>query len=152
MRASANRGPPGGGGVVTIPAKSHVAVAPQGTLLRPDLRVPLRGGRHAEKSTHMSTMSDKFRGCLLGAAIGDIAGAVVEAESPGYIAAMCRSVDEIIAVESFDEFSGPKWMVGRFTDDTQMMLCVAEWLLNVSASDTRLEFAISNTGLSGRPE
>jgi ADP-ribosylglycohydrolase len=100
----------------------------------------------------MSTMSDKFRGCLLGAAIGDIAGAVVEAESPGYIAAMCRSVDEIIAVESFDEFSGPKWMVGRFTDDTQMMLCVAEWLLNVSASDTRLEFAISNTGLSGRPE
>lgn len=58
-----------------------------------------------------------------------MAGAVIEAESPGYIAATFRSVDDILRTESVAEFTGPDWRVGRFTDDTQMMLCVAEWLL-----------------------
>jgi poly(ADP-ribose) glycohydrolase ARH3 len=77
----------------------------------------------------MPTMSERFRGCLLGAVIGDVAGAVVEAESPQYIAQKYQSVDEILAVKSVPEFTGPAWQVGRFTDDTQMTLCVAEWLL-----------------------
>src|SRR4051794_8644626 len=77
----------------------------------------------------MPDLRDKFRGCLLGAMIGDVAGAVVEAEAPGYIAATYRSVDEILAAASVPEFTGPNWRVGRFTDDTQMTLCVAEWLL-----------------------
>src|SRR5205814_2919078 len=77
----------------------------------------------------MATLRDKFRGCLLGSMIGDIAGAPVEAESPGYIAKTYRSIDDILATESVPEFVGPAWRVGRFTDDTQMMLCVAEWLL-----------------------
>jgi len=78
----------------------------------------------------IATPRDKFRGCLLGATVGDIAGAVVEAESAGYIAKTYRSIDDILATKSVPEFSGPDWQVGRFTDDTQMMLCVAEWLLN----------------------
>ncbi|HEY2587606.1 MAG TPA: ADP-ribosylglycohydrolase family protein [Tepidisphaeraceae bacterium] len=78
----------------------------------------------------MTTLKDKFRGCLLGASMGDIAGAAVEAESPGYIARTYRSVDEILATPSVPEFVGPDWQVGRYTDDTQMMLCVAEWLLD----------------------
>ncbi len=87
----------------------------------------------------MVSLRDKFRGCLIGAAIGDIAGAVVEAESPGYIASKYRSVDEMLSVETVAEFAGPDWRVGRFTDDTQMMLCVAEWLLaNESPSAERL--------------
>src|SRR5689334_22053163 len=77
----------------------------------------------------MPTPRDRFRGCLLGALIGDVAGAPVEAESPQFIARHYRSVDDILAQESVDEFSGPPWLVGRFTDDTQMTLSVAEWLL-----------------------
>jgi poly(ADP-ribose) glycohydrolase ARH3 len=77
----------------------------------------------------MATLRDKFRGCLLGATIGDVVGAAVEAESAGYIAKTFRSVDKILATETVEEFTGPPWRVGRYTDDTQMMLCVAEWLL-----------------------
>ena len=77
----------------------------------------------------VATLKEKFRGCLLGSAVGDVAGAVVEAESPGYIGSTFRSIDNILAAESVEEFSGPPWRVGRFTDDTQMMLCVAEWLI-----------------------
>ncbi|HTL28620.1 MAG TPA: ADP-ribosylglycohydrolase family protein [Tepidisphaeraceae bacterium] len=74
-------------------------------------------------------LQDKFRGCLLGAMIGDVVGAVVEAESPAYIAKTYRTVDEILCTRSVPEFTGPDWQVGRFTDDTQMMIAVAEWLL-----------------------
>ncbi len=77
----------------------------------------------------MRTLKDRFRGCLLGALIGDVAGAVVEAESPGYIAKTYRTIDEMLATPSVPEFTGPDWRVGRFTDDTQMTICVAEWLL-----------------------
>ena len=77
----------------------------------------------------MINARDKFRACLLGATLGDVAGAPVEAESANYIAATYRSVDDILAQEAVAEFTGPPWQVGRFTDDTQMTLCVAEWLL-----------------------
>ena len=76
----------------------------------------------------MATLRDKFRGCLLGGAIGDVAGAAVEAESPQYIATTYRSIDDILALDTVAEFTGPPWRVGRFTDDTQMTLSVAEWL------------------------
>src|SRR4051812_6152215 len=75
------------------------------------------------------TLQDKFRGCLLGAAVGDVIGAVVEAESPAYIAKTITSIDDILRAKSVEEFSGSDWQVGRFTDDTQMMLALAEWLL-----------------------
>src|SRR5689334_13926301 len=77
----------------------------------------------------MPTIQDKFRGCLLGAMVGDIAGAAVEAESPGYIARNFETIDQILLVSSVPEFAGPAWQVGRFTDDTQMTLCVVDWLL-----------------------
>lgn len=77
----------------------------------------------------MVPLQDRFRGCLLGATIGDVVGAVVEAESPQYIARTYRSIDDILLAETVPEFTGPPWRVGRYTDDTQMMICVAEWLL-----------------------
>jgi poly(ADP-ribose) glycohydrolase ARH3 len=89
----------------------------------------------------MPTLADKFRGCLVGAMIGDIAGAVVEAESAQYIANTYRSIDEILSVQSVSEFAGPAWQVGRFTDDTQMMLCVAEWLLEDPSHSPEALFA-----------
>src|SRR5947209_3775708 len=82
-----------------------------------------------QSAAEMPTLRDRFRGCLVGAMIGDVAGAPVEAESPGYIARRYRSVDDILAEESVEEFAGPRWVVGRFTDDMQMTWCVAEWLL-----------------------
>jgi poly(ADP-ribose) glycohydrolase ARH3 len=78
----------------------------------------------------MPTLRDKFRGCFLGGAIGDVAGAVVEAESPAFISKTYQSVDDILSAGRIEEFAGGLWEVGRFTDDTQMTLCVAEWLLN----------------------
>lgn len=77
----------------------------------------------------LTSLPDKFRGCLLGAAVGDMIGAVVEAESPEYIAHTYRTIDEMLATELVPEFSGLPWRVGRFTDDTQMTTCVAEWLI-----------------------
>jgi poly(ADP-ribose) glycohydrolase ARH3 len=89
----------------------------------------------------VATLREKFRGCLLGGAVGDVAGAVVEAESPGYIARAFGSIDEVLAVDSVKEFSGPVWPVGRYTDDTQMTLCVAEWLIAGEAPDPEKLFA-----------
>lgn len=73
-------------------------------------------------------MSDRFTGCLLGGMIGDVIGAVVEGESPRYLSKTYGNLDQIIARDSVPEILGGKWQVGRFTDDTQMSLCVAEWL------------------------
>jgi poly(ADP-ribose) glycohydrolase ARH3 len=83
----------------------------------------------------MATLRDKFRGCVVGGAVGDVVGAVVEAESPGYIAREFKSIDDILAVKAVPEFVGPDWQVGRYTDDTQMTLCVAEWLIAGDAPD-----------------
>jgi poly(ADP-ribose) glycohydrolase ARH3 len=83
----------------------------------------------------MPTLREKFRGCLLGAAVGDVVGAVVEAESAAFIAKTFHTVDDILETQSVEEFNAPPWQVGRFTDDTQTMICVAEWLLADEADD-----------------
>lgn len=78
----------------------------------------------------MSTSSrEKFRGCLVGAMVGDAIGAVVEAESSEYIRSAYPTVDRILATKQVEELFCGKWQAGRFTDDTQMMLAVAEWLV-----------------------
>ncbi len=60
--------------------------------------------------------------------IGDVIGAAVEAESPRYIRKTFKNLDEILALKSVPELLSGDWEVGRFTDDTQMTICVAEWL------------------------
>jgi len=60
--------------------------------------------------------------------VGDVIGAAVEAESPGYIRKTFQSLDDILALKSVPELITGEWEVGRFTDDTQMTLAVAEWL------------------------
>jgi ADP-ribosylglycohydrolase len=57
----------------------------------------------------MASLQDRFRGCLLGATVGDVVGAVVEAESPQYIAKTFRSVDDILLTGTVEEFTGPAW-------------------------------------------
>jgi poly(ADP-ribose) glycohydrolase ARH3 len=80
-------------------------------------------------------LREKFSGCLLGGMLGDVIGAAVEAESPEYIRKTFRNLDEILALKSVPELLSGEWEVGRFTDDTQMTLCVAEWL----ASEPKLD-------------
>ena len=78
---------------------------------------------------------EKFSGSLLGGMVGDIIGAAVEAESPGYIRKTFQSLDDILALKTVPEIFTGEWEVGHFTDDTQMTLCVAEWLANDKAFD-----------------
>src|SRR5579859_975848 len=83
----------------------------------------------------IATIPEKFSGSMLGGMLGDVIGAPVEGESPGYIQKTFKSADEILRLESVEELFGGKWQVGRFTDDTQMSLCVAEWLLHEKKLD-----------------
>lgn len=78
---------------------------------------------------------DRFCGCLLGGLLGDVIGAPVEGESPKYLRKAYASVDEILARPWVEEILGQRWLVGRYTDDTQMTLCVVEWLLHDSPQD-----------------
>jgi poly(ADP-ribose) glycohydrolase ARH3 len=67
--------------------------------------------------------------------IGDVIGAAVEAESPGYIRKSFKNLDEILALKSVPELISGEWEVGRFTDDTQMSICVSEWLASEAILD-----------------
>ncbi|MBI3924484.1 MAG: ADP-ribosylglycohydrolase family protein [Armatimonadetes bacterium] len=82
-------------------------------------------------------LRSKFAGSLLGGMLGDIVGAVVEGESPRYIRKTFRSVGDILTTKHVEELFGGEWLVGRFTDDTQMSLCVAEWLLEEATPEPR---------------
>ncbi len=68
-------------------------------------------------------------GCLLGGLLGDVIGAVVEGESPKYIRKAYATLDAMLQQEQVPEILGQFWVVGRYTDDTQMTLSVCEWLL-----------------------
>src|SRR6185436_14405375 len=74
-------------------------------------------------------LSDRFAGSLLGGMVGDVIGSPVEAESPGYIRKSFKDLDAILALKTVPELISGEWEVGRFTDDTQMLLGVAEWLV-----------------------
>jgi poly(ADP-ribose) glycohydrolase ARH3 len=75
-----------------------------------------------------TALRDKFSGCLLGGMLGDVIGAAVEAESAGYIRKTFRNLNEMLVLKTVPELLIGEWEVGRFTDDTQMSLAVAEWL------------------------
>lgn len=79
----------------------------------------------------------RFTGCLVGGLLGDAIGAPVEAESAAYIRKTFGCVDDILALERVEELLGAYWTVGRYTDDTQMTVCVAEWLLHDGPQDGR---------------
>lgn len=68
------------------------------------------------------TIEDRFEGCLLGLAVGDALGAHFEGQPPEYIAERYRSVETLIK----NPPPGEIW----YTDDTQMMIGVAETLVN----------------------
>jgi len=68
-------------------------------------------------------MRERFIGTLLGAAVGDALGGPVKFMTAQEIANRYGTVREMIG-------GGPyNWMPGEYTDDTQMMLCIAESLI-----------------------
>ena len=75
------------------------------------------------------TRAAQFRGCLLGAAVGDALGAPLEFMDAKEIARKHGRVTEML---------GGGWLhlpIGHYTDDTQMMLCLAESLVEKNAFD-----------------
>jgi ADP-ribosyl-[dinitrogen reductase] hydrolase len=74
-------------------------------------------------------LRDRFRGCLLGLAVGDALGAPLEFLDAGKIKKQHGRVTEMI---------GGGWLhlaPGEYTDDTQMTLCIAESLAEKNAFD-----------------
>jgi ADP-ribosylglycohydrolase len=69
--------------------------------------------------------ADRFRGCLLGLAVGDALGAAVEFLARGTFA----PVDDLVGGGPF------RLAPGEWTDDTSMALCLAASLVEVGAFD-----------------
>jgi len=70
-------------------------------------------------------MIDRFRGSLLGLAVGDALGVPLEFKPPGTF----QPVNDMIGGGSFD------LMPGEWTDDTSMALCLAESLVEKNGFD-----------------
>ncbi|HAS83231.1 MAG TPA: ADP-ribosylglycohydrolase [Verrucomicrobia bacterium] len=71
------------------------------------------------------TTQDRFRGCLLGLAVGDAVGTAVEFRSRGSFAPVCDMLG-----------GGPfNLKPGQWTDDTSMALCLAESLMQKRGFD-----------------
>ncbi len=71
-----------------------------------------------EPEDQPGAMKDRFAGCLLGLAIGDALGMPFEGMPAHRIREQCGVVTDFVA--------GRYPAAGRYTDDTKMMLCLAE--------------------------
>ncbi|HEX8319764.1 ADP-ribosylglycohydrolase family protein [Longimicrobium sp.] len=74
---------------------------------------------------HTSELTDRFRGCLVGLAVGDAVGTTVEFMPPGSFA----PVTDMVGGGPFD------LAPGQWTDDTSMALCLAESLIECRGFD-----------------
>src|SRR6266545_7956250 len=69
--------------------------------------------------------AERYRGCLLGLAVGDAVGTTLEFRSPGSFA----PIDDMVG-------GGPFGLEpGQWTDDTSMALCLAESLIECHGFD-----------------
>ncbi len=71
------------------------------------------------------TPRDRFRGCLLGLAVGDALGTTLEFKDPGSF----EPIDDIVGGGPFG------LMPGQWTDDTSMALCLATSLVECGGFD-----------------
>lgn len=88
-----------------------------------------------QKMKMKTVIRKKYTGCLIGAMLGDIIGAAVEGESSNYIKKEFPQIEDIFKLQQIPEIFGGHWIFGKYTDDTQMMLSLTEWLLHNSHSD-----------------
>jgi len=75
----------------------------------------------------MTTIIDKYKGCLVGLAIGDALGTTLEFQRPGSF----TPITDIIGGGPF------RLKPGQWTDDTSMALCLAESLVECHGFDPR---------------
>src|SRR4051794_14295405 len=68
----------------------------------------------------MPDLRDRFRGCLLGLAVGDALGALFEGKHASYVRQSCPDLARLLSYPREDIW---------YTDDTQMMIGVAETLV-----------------------
>lgn len=97
----------------------------------PSIRRNPKGGlTPADEAGEVAIMSDRepldrFRGCLLGLAVGDALGTALEFSPPGTF----EPVHDIVGGGPFD------LKPGEWTDDTSMALCLAESLIEKRGFD-----------------
>src|SRR3954471_2852027 len=97
-----------------------------GDSFRPDSR-PQVLIRMRVLSGLMHDQRERYRGALLGLAVGDAIGTTVEFKSPGTFAPVVDMTG-----------GGPfRLAAGEWTDDTSMALCLAESLLERSGFEAR---------------
>jgi len=85
------------------------------------------GGAIAEPGTTVTSLRDRYAGCLLGLAVGDAVGTTVEFRPRGSFAPLTDMIG-----------GGPFGLIpGQWTDDTSMALCLAESLLAHRGFDAR---------------
>jgi len=78
----------------------------------------------------MEEKISKFRGCLIGLALGDALGAPFEGLKAGHIKQICGEVEGFVEPEIIYKENPFKWRCsGLYTDDTQQALAVAEALI-----------------------
>jgi ADP-ribosylglycohydrolase len=70
-------------------------------------------------------LKDRFRGCLLGLAVGDALGTTLEFKRPGSF----KPIDDMVGGGPFN------LAPGEWTDDTSMALCLAESLVSCQGMD-----------------
>ena len=80
----------------------------------------------ASSPAHITTL-DRFRGCLLGLAVGDALGTTLEFRSPGSF----KPIDDMVGGGPFE------LKPGYWTDDTSMALCLAASLTETGGFDPR---------------
>src|SRR4051812_26940579 len=86
---------------------------------------PPRRGCCTAGASNVRGVRDRFRGCLLGLAVGDAVGTTVEFSPPG-------SFEPVTDMVGGGPFSLP---AGAWTDDTSMALCLAESLVKCGGVD-----------------
>lgn len=79
------------------------------------------------ESPNNESLKNRFRGCLLGLAVGDALGTTLEFQDPGAF----EPITDIVG-------GGPFGLEpGQWTDDTSMALCLAESLIQCRGFDAR---------------
>ena len=84
---------------------------------------------------------DKFRGCLVGLAIGDALGAPVEMMASSDIRLYYRWIDNY--VDANRGLNAGRIRAGNWTDDTLMALAVARGIIAATAADPEVGKAVS---------
>ena len=72
-------------------------------------------------------IKNRFRGCLLGLAVGDAVGTTLEFKSPGSF----KPISDMIGGGPFN------LKLGEWTDDTSMALCLATSLVEKNGFDPK---------------